>query len=73
VFQVDELVTLFNQHFNYKSKIVELDVQKKAQHQLNNAITSFVLDNDGPNNLLIVYYTGHGTYRKEESLLEFAA
>jgi hypothetical protein len=33
---------------------------KKPQHMLNSAIHKHIEDNDGPNNLLIVFYTGHG-------------
>jgi hypothetical protein len=39
-----------------------LNVRKKPQHQLDNHISQFIYEHDGPHNLLILYYTGHGVY-----------
>lgn len=33
-------------------------------------MSSFIETNDGPNNLLIVYYSGHGVYKDLEHYLE---
>jgi hypothetical protein len=42
-----------------------LNVRKKPQHQLDNHISQFIYEHDGPHNLLIVYYTGHGIFQDE--------
>ncbi|KAI4955672.1 hypothetical protein J4E91_001533 [Alternaria rosae] len=65
-----ELDALFRDRYHYKSNIVELDVNPKPQHQLESAVINFIRDNDGPENLLIVYYTGHGDYSEERKCLE---
>ncbi|KAI4664853.1 uncharacterized protein J4E79_003151 [Alternaria viburni] len=65
-----ELNALFRERYHYKSNIVELDVQTKPQHQLESSVINFIRDNDGPENLLIVYYTGHGDYSEERKCLE---
>ncbi|KAF1839785.1 hypothetical protein BDW02DRAFT_486233 [Decorospora gaudefroyi] len=65
-----ELDTLFRDRFHYETKIVELNVGKKPQHQLNNYVSEFICEHDGPDNLLIVYYTGHGVYDDRRKCLE---
>ena len=62
--QVKTLDQLLREGFNYSTQIVEIDNKTKPQHQLNKAVTNFVSDYDGPHNLLIVYYTGHGSYNE---------
>jgi hypothetical protein len=52
---------------------VELNVSSKPQHQINRHISAFVENHDGPNNLLIVYYTGHGEYHDAHKHLELTA
>jgi hypothetical protein len=47
-----------------------LNVGKKPQHQLNNYVSEFICEHDGPDNLLIVYYTGHGVYDDKKQCLE---
>ena len=68
-----ELDALFRESFNYTTKIVELNVSKKPQHQLNRHLSTFVEEHDGPHNLMIVYYTGHGVYREKEKYLQLTA
>ena len=67
VLQVDELDRLFRNNFGYNCKVVALDNRKRRpQAQFNSAMSNFVLEHDGHfrNNLLVVYYSGHG-YCKE--------
>lgn len=45
---------------------MELNVRQKPQHQLNLHVNEFIMNHDGPQNLLIVYYTGHGTYNDDK-------
>lgn len=33
-------------------------------------VSQFIFDHDGPDNLLIIYYTGHGRYLEEKKFLE---
>ncbi|KAF2821322.1 hypothetical protein CC86DRAFT_458999 [Ophiobolus disseminans] len=55
---------------NTRPEIVELNVRKKPQHQLDHHVQDFVIDNDGPNHLLIIYYSGSGQYLEDERYLE---
>ncbi|KAF3005027.1 hypothetical protein E8E13_009027 [Curvularia kusanoi] len=68
-----ELETLFRDRFHYHTETVELNVKGKAQLQLNSRVSSFAAEHNGPNNLLIVYYTGHGVYREDRKFLQLAA
>lgn len=63
--QVNELHELFQNDFNYESRVVTLDDRTRPQHQLNSEIADFVRKHDGPHrsNLLILYYSGHGYVR----------
>ncbi|KAL1800764.1 hypothetical protein ACET3X_001106 [Alternaria dauci] len=65
-----ELDALFRERFRYQSKIVELNVRKKPQHQLDQYISQFICEHDGTQSLLIVYYTGHGIFQKATKTLE---
>jgi hypothetical protein len=71
--QVDELDNLFRGRFRFRTEIFELNIASKPQHQLNRGISSFIGRHDGPNNLLIVYYTGFGVYRDLEHFLQLTA
>jgi hypothetical protein len=48
-------------------------VRTKPQLQLNGGISNFAADHDGPNSLLIVYYTGHAVWRDLENYLQLSA
>lgn len=64
---MEELDQLFRTDFGYECKVVALDnKRKRPQAQFNSEMSTFVLEHDGHfrNNLLIVYYSGHG-YLKE--------
>lgn len=71
--KVQEVERLFRDRFRFRTEILELNVQSKPQHQLNQRMASFIVDNDGPNNLLIVYYSGLSMYRDLENYLELTA
>lgn len=71
--EIAKLAALFKSGFNYDVEVFTLNVETKPQHQLNLAITSFVNKYDGPHNLMIVYYTGHGRWYEEGKVLEFVA
>lgn len=36
-------------------------------------MSAFIQKHDGPHNLLVVYYTGHGVYREDHKHLELTA
>ena len=57
--QVSKLKDLFEKGFHYNTEVCELHDQKNVQLQLDRAVIQFVLDYDGPRNLLLIYYTGH--------------
>lgn len=69
--EIEKLKALFINGFNYEVEVATLNIETKPQHQLNLAITSFVNKCDGPHNLMIVYYTGHGCWYEEKKVLEF--
>lgn len=46
---------------------------RKPQLQLNTCVTAFAEKHNGPNNLIIVYYTGHGVWREAEEYLQLTA
>ncbi|KAI9710485.1 MAG: Phosphatidylinositol-4-phosphate 5-kinase [Bogoriella megaspora] len=59
--EVRDLDELFQNSFKYHTKIVQLHDKCNANLQLHSAFVDFIKQYDGPNNLLIVYYTGHGS------------
>ena len=71
--QVQELDQVFRDRFNYHTEIVELNMKTKPQLQLNRCVSTFAEEHNGPNNLLIIYYTGHGVYREVEKYLQLTA
>jgi hypothetical protein len=73
VLQLQEVNDLFRDRFRFRTEIVELNIASKPQHQLNQRVSSFIDTSDGPNNLLIVYYSGHGVYRDLEHYLQLRA
>ncbi|OAL54779.1 hypothetical protein IQ07DRAFT_500924 [Pyrenochaeta sp. DS3sAY3a] len=71
--EVLEVEHLFRDRFRFRTEILELNVKSKPQHQLNHFLATFIVRKDGPNNLLIVYYSGHSMYRDLEHFLELTA
>lgn len=71
--EIGDLKEVFEHQFHYECEIVELHNQKSPQHQLNHAIANHLLKYDGPNSLLIIYYTGHGFWREDKQDLEISA
>ncbi|KAF2002303.1 hypothetical protein P154DRAFT_521115 [Amniculicola lignicola CBS 123094] len=74
--EIGELEELFKNGFHYDCEIVELGTSTRPQIKLNAALAAHVSKHDGPNNLLIVYYTGHGQLHKAkdaEMRLELSA
>ncbi|PSN69311.1 hypothetical protein BS50DRAFT_572468 [Corynespora cassiicola Philippines] len=58
--ELRKLEDLFRDRFHYDYKEVKMGTSTKPQHVLNTAIQKHICDYDGPHNLLIIYYTGHG-------------
>ncbi|KAL1656408.1 hypothetical protein SLS61_000871 [Didymella pomorum] len=71
--EVEELQSLFRDRFRYNVEAVELNVKRKPQHQLQSSIAQFTQKFDGPGNLLIVYYSGHGVWKDLENFLQLTA
>lgn len=60
--QVKRLKRVFGERFHFDvSSEVRLGTAKKPQHILNKAIADHIVAFDGPNSLLIIYYTGHSS------------
>lgn len=61
--EVEKLKTVFEDKLGFHATIAKLSLKpggRKIQVQVNQKVAKFVNDHDGPNNLLIVYYAGHG-------------
>ncbi|KAL9006286.1 MAG: hypothetical protein Q9188_000943 [Gyalolechia gomerana] len=60
--EVSKLKSVLEEGFRYHVTVVRLDAkaEKRLQVQVNAEVAGFVGNYDGPNNLLIVYYAGHG-------------
>ena len=59
--EVHSLKAVFEDKFGYSATIAKLSPTKGGlQVQINREVANFVGDHDGQNNLLIVYYAGHG-------------
>lgn len=71
--QAKELEGIFKNRFRFDAQTVELNVASKPQHQINRHLSGFIEQHDGPNHLLIVYYTGHGVYREDLKYLDLTA
>ncbi|UPX14577.1 uncharacterized protein EKO05_0005055 [Ascochyta rabiei] len=71
--ELEELAAVFREQFHFHTETVELNVASKPQLQLHRRISTFAAENDGPNSLMIVYYTGNGVYRELENYLQLFA
>ncbi|KAL1627913.1 hypothetical protein SLS54_002180 [Diplodia seriata] len=71
--EVEKLTEVFRDDFHYVTVTVSLDDNSSPQHQLVHEITGFLKHFDHPNNLLIIYYTGHAGFNEETGELEFYA
>lgn len=69
--KVSELRDIFEKRFHFTTKTVELGLNK-ATAKLEHAILSMLIKYDDPQNLLIIYYAGHGFYHKEKKKLQLA-
>ncbi|KAH6838690.1 hypothetical protein AA0119_g11571 [Alternaria tenuissima] len=69
--EVDDLTNVFKKVFNYDVTELQLE-EKNPQVQLEAEIYRWVYEHDDPNNLLVVYYAGHGVYDKALKVLEFS-
>lgn len=61
--EIGELDTIFKEKFGYHTEVARLDATNpntRVQMQVNARVASFAEKHDGPDNLLIVYYAGHG-------------
>ena len=60
--EVERLKSVLEKRFHYEAQIETIDknVEQQLQVCVNAIVANFVRENDGPDNLLIVYYTGHG-------------
>lgn len=58
--EVKRLEAVLKDDFHYETQIEYLDSREGLQLWVNFRVAHFAQANDGPNNLLIVYYAGHG-------------
>jgi hypothetical protein len=61
--QVDELQKVFEDVYSFKVERQELTDPKRAVHELNVGLSTFMRNHDESNTLLIFYYAGHGIYK----------
>jgi hypothetical protein len=62
--QLERLRSIFEDQYKYKCNVHSIKNLRKPQLDLNMAVRKHIDDHDGPNNLLIFYYTGHGGQTK---------
>jgi hypothetical protein len=60
IVQIERLEKIFRDRFHYGCEIAKLENSQNPQIDLNIAILQHIQKHSGPDNLLIVYYTGHG-------------
>jgi hypothetical protein len=70
---VNDLEATLRGMFSFETEVLELSLKTRPQLQLNSRISSFAEKHNGPNNLIIVYYTGHAIWRDLENYLEITA
>ncbi|KAH0558473.1 hypothetical protein GP486_004869 [Trichoglossum hirsutum] len=70
--EVLRLQSLFRDKFNYCTRSYQIPSQK-SKTSLQLELATFVNQNDSPENLVIVYYGGHGIAGEESEGLELAA
>lgn len=69
--QVNDLRSVFENIFKYEVREVNLQ-PSKSQLQLEKEISAWAYEHDSRDNLLIVYYAGHGIYDRATKVLEFS-
>ena len=59
--EVEKLAAVFKNKFHFEAYIETIDnnAEQRLQVCVNAIVANFVRNNDGPDNLLIVYYSGH--------------
>lgn len=71
MYKVDELAEIFRGTYNYKVQSRRLNsTGLKLQLQVNAITAKFVLEEDSPSTLLLVYYAGHGAPGQKQRSLE---
>jgi hypothetical protein len=57
----------------FKYEVTELQLKaKNPQLQMEMEMMNWIYNHDSPDNLLVVYYAGHGVYDKALKMLEFS-
>ena len=71
--EVQSLCKVFQERFNFHvtSKSIQCPLRKDVQVYVNHVVSEWVNENDDPENLLIVYYAGHGKPEGSNSLVMF--
>ncbi|CAN9136467.1 unnamed protein product [Alternaria alternata] len=71
--EIERLQSIFVNLFGYECSVHSIEDSKRPQLDINKAILDHVHKHDDPNNLLIIYYTGHGSRNEEGEYLELSA
>lgn len=66
--EIARLQKIFVDQYGYMCKVHSIQNFRNPQVDLNRAILNHIFEHDGPNNLLIFYYTGHGDHSGENGL-----
>ena len=67
--EVEQVRQVFSVDFNYPTKVIELNNTTRPQLQLDREVINFVSEFNGLHNLLIVYYSGHGSFDDDKGEL----
>jgi len=69
--QVEELATVFEDHYGFEVQKSVIDSKDGPRKQLNRDLSQFVYTHDKPDTLLIIYYAGHGSAMPAEEFILF--
>lgn len=67
---MNKLAHVFDSKFGFSTEILILANWTTPQHDMDQALNTFIQYNDGPRNLLIVYYNGLSEYHTDQNQLE---
>jgi hypothetical protein len=71
--EVEQVRGIFADEFNFPTKVIDLNNITRPQLQLERNFVEFMAEYDGDQTLMIIYYTGHGSYDERTKELNLHA
>lgn len=69
---MDALHKIFAEDFHFETEFFQIP-SEKWETALNTKVANFIYEYDSPDNMVIVYYAGHGYVGKETKQFKLAA